>query len=178
MIQRWSYYLTQKIFDSQCEIEEFEIHQYGIEVIISTFINVSLLLLIGVITHTVPDAIMYFFLFMILRKFCGGYHCRTYFSCILTHISIYMFYVIIKRLIDFENLYLVFLSLLSMIILAPVHLRKLDESEYKKYKIISILITILYIIIYYVTQEMIVLYVLYIIVILLFLCIIRHGTIL
>ena len=59
-----------------------EIFLYGVEVIITTLINLVLLLIVGLVSGTADQAMVYFVSYAFLRKFIGGYHCNTNFKCI------------------------------------------------------------------------------------------------
>lgn len=60
---------------------EMEIYQYGLEMIVSTIVNLLLLLLIGVLFHELFSAVLFFCLFVLIRQKSGGYHADTYFKC-------------------------------------------------------------------------------------------------
>lgn len=173
MIQRVAYNITQKIFDNQYEISDFEVHQYGVEVIISTIINVIIILFIGLITDTLIESILYFILFGLIRKFCGGYHCQTYFKCISLHVLIYILFVALKDVIDFYNPIFIFLCILSIIMLSPINMRNNDYKTCQRYKLISIVLMFIYLGIYYIIELSIILYVIYVVTLLMFHCIIE-----
>lgn len=140
LIQEMANKITQYMFTKKVCTEEFEIHCYGIEVIISTTIDVLLILSIGFIMGHLEDAIIYYFAFWIIRKFSGGYHCQTYFRCISLHVSLFIAYLITFQYYNHWMLCIQIFAILIFVILSPVRNRELDNSEYRKYKIISLII--------------------------------------
>ena len=76
-----------KIYKSRSNLDyDDEIFIYGIEVMITSLLNIFLLLFIGIISGTVNQAIVYFGSYAFLRKFIGGYHCNTNFKLSLINL--------------------------------------------------------------------------------------------
>ena len=76
-----------------------DVYQYGIEITISSMLNVTLVLLCSLILGNVLAGLLYLFIFIFLRSFTGGYHATTYFRCNLTIvltfiITFFAYYVI------------------------------------------------------------------------------------
>lgn len=169
MIQAISKYFTNKIFLYNYNSEDYEIHQYGIEVIVSTCINILFLIIVGILTHHTIDSLLYFIFFYIIRKFSGGFHCQHYYSCISLHICLFFIYTYIPD-IFYRNAILVFsFSFLTFIFFSPYNMRTIANNETKKYKYISISMLILYAAIYYIFHLNIMLYIIFIVSILLIL---------
>lgn len=61
--------------------EEREIYRYGCEVIISALINIFLVAACGCLFHMVGSAFLFYIVFLILRRYCGGFHADTYLVC-------------------------------------------------------------------------------------------------
>lgn len=92
LIQDLANKITQYIFKMKVCNDEFEVHRYGIEVMISMTIDLLLILGMGFIIGHLEGAITYYLAFWIIRKF--GYHCQTYFRCISLHVSLFIVYLI------------------------------------------------------------------------------------
>ena len=58
-----------------------EVYQYGFETIISTLLGFFITIIIGAIFRMTLISLVYYFIFVILRQFTGGYHADTYFKC-------------------------------------------------------------------------------------------------
>lgn len=125
-----------------------EVYQYGIEITISSMLNVTLVLLCSLILGNIIAGILYLFIFIVLRSFTGGYHATTYFRCNLTFVSTfiitYFAYIIISGC-QF-SIYicgaLAFASLIPIVLFSPVpnkH-KPLSDKQRKKSSVLSIII--------------------------------------
>ncbi len=61
--------------------EDYEIYQYGCEVIISVLIDILLVAVCGLLFHMVGKAFLFYAAFLVLRRYCGGFHAETYLVC-------------------------------------------------------------------------------------------------
>lgn len=64
------FFVVQNITEKSKEV----IYAYGMELLISDVLNTFIVLLIALISHTLPAVIVFVAVFMGLRKFVGGYH--------------------------------------------------------------------------------------------------------
>lgn len=127
---------------------------HGFDIFISDFINLILIIIIGIITHTVLEALLFYMFFAFLRCSTGGYHADTKLKCIITYGSIYFIFTLLLKTHFFNfimiNLVLTILSVLLILALSPVqHINNplsLDEVQMNKKK--SILKTISIFILY------------------------------
>ena len=56
------------------------IYAYGMELLISDVLNTLIVLLIALISHTLPAVVVFISVFMGLRQFVGGYHANSHFG--------------------------------------------------------------------------------------------------
>lgn len=128
--------------------DEIEIYQYGFELILSYSVGFTIILIISIFTDSLISAIIYIAAFYYIRKYTGGYHCKTYFSCNLSFIGIYLIYsyLVNTYTMTFLTHGIYILSFVIIWLLAPCdHENKiLNEEEAKKYGIISKGLLILY----------------------------------
>ncbi|MGN0607176.1 MAG: accessory gene regulator B family protein [Oscillospiraceae bacterium] len=61
--------------------DDKEYYQYGIEITISSLLNVILIIGIGIIFRSMFESVVFLAFFMIIRQFTGGFHADTYFKC-------------------------------------------------------------------------------------------------
>ncbi len=61
--------------------DEKEYYQYGIEITISSLLNVILIIGIGILFRSVIESIIFLVCFILLRQFTGGFHADTYLKC-------------------------------------------------------------------------------------------------
>lgn len=175
MIQALSRHMTEYIFNNKMDKESFEIHQYGIEVIISTLINITLIVALGILFNQVVEAIIYILGFYIIRKFCGGYHCHTYAKCISLHVLLFYAYLLTSTCYKEVSLYINIASFIIFILYAPISRRDIISEQQVQYKKISLIILLGYIILANITPyKTIFTYINLIVSILIIACIEKH----
>ncbi len=74
------FFVLQNIVEESREV----IYAYGMELLISDVLNTIIVLLIALISHTLPAVAVFIAVFMGLRRFVGGYHANSHFSCMFT----------------------------------------------------------------------------------------------
>ncbi len=95
-----------------------EVYTYGFMLMISTvFSSLTVLLLSALICNILIGAI-FLAVMMMLRFFCGGYHCSTYFNCWLCTNSISAIVFLIIRLLPAGNLFISFITLVLAVVSA------------------------------------------------------------
>lgn len=72
------------------EENEKEILLYGLQLIISSVIGISLILSFGIIFNKVIETMIFLVTFIIIRMYSGGYHANSYFKCNVTLIIVYL----------------------------------------------------------------------------------------
>lgn len=146
MIKRLSNTLT-KLICSHINMppEMVDVYRYGLEIIISSIINIILVLCCGIIIGDILASVMYLFVFISLRVFTGGYHTTRYWRCnIVMVVSFLLTYALYRILIsintDINILEAILLANgLPIMIFAPVkntH-KELTPNKAKKYRVIS-----------------------------------------
>lgn len=98
---------------------EEKVYQYGLEILISTGINVIATLIIGAIFRKVVQTIFFLLVFTQVRKNIGGYHATTYFRCIsffLIGYTVLLVYVYVFNVDKVGMTELFFWALSSLII--------------------------------------------------------------
>ncbi len=125
--------------------EDTEIYIYGINQILTSVLNVSSALIIGLIFGVFPEIAVFMAAYIPLRSFAGGYHAKTPLSCyvfsviMLIVVSIGLKYL---HLADWVYYAVLVAATLVVLVLSPVEDRNkpLDEIEHKVYKRRTILI--------------------------------------
>ena len=73
MIEKFSKQITSHlILKDVIQSETAEVYRYGIELVISTFIGIILVLLCGLIFDMFWLTVLYYVIFFIIRRFAGG----------------------------------------------------------------------------------------------------------
>lgn len=127
--------LKNNVIDEQ----EFSMHIYGFEILISTLITFLIAVLSGYLLHCITVALIYFGIFALLRSICGGYHADTYFKCNIIYfvvtemvLFIFNFFPVIYKW-EYHWISIMF-SIIVIYIYAPVeNPNKLLSQERKKF---------------------------------------------
>lgn len=146
MINSLSKKIANKFFDDNDKYEK-EVYIYGIELLISSAVSTSVILLIGLLTHTFFHSIIFLISFSAIRVYTGGYHSMTYLRCniisALSYVAIvvfqYLFCSFISNLIVMLCGYI--FTMLLAVIFAPIKHdnKELSKADIKKYKYLSLL---------------------------------------
>ena len=78
------FFVVQNITEESKEV----IYAYGMELLISDVLNTIIVLLIALISHTLPAVVIFIAVFMGLRQFVGGYHANSHLSCMFTLVMV------------------------------------------------------------------------------------------
>ena len=99
------------------EKEDIPIYRYGLELVLSSFINGVIALLIAILTKTFFACFLYIMAFIIMRSSGGGFHARTHWGCCsISAFALCVFVIYIK--ICPTSLYTL-TSVISMIVTFP-----------------------------------------------------------
>lgn len=140
--------LTEKLIQRKIiDCKKREIYYTGIKLICADIINFSLIMVIGLITKSFVYSLIYIVEMVLVRRFSGGFHAKTYGVCRILTVGTYVMIFIVSRCIDeYYSIYsMVFgvLAIVSMIIFAPIRHpnKELNETERKANKLFSVLTT-------------------------------------
>lgn len=133
------------------EPELKDVYIYGIEITISTTLNVCLVMIAAVLLKSPLSGVCHLICIIILRSFCGGYHANSYFKCNCLMVIFFVISYFGGKLLVFFNLtnfkllsIFLMLAFLPIYVFAPVKNKHkiLSESKVKKCRILSIIIYI------------------------------------
>lgn len=149
MIQGISNWLLKKYKSKSTLDYDDEIFLYGIEVMATSLLNILLLLLIGILSGTINQAIVYFVSYAFLRKFIGGYHCDSNLKCITFNVSKYIFFIWLYPHVEINKIMMISIIIITLILIlykAPYEHknRSINENERSIYKKYSFIITSIY----------------------------------
>jgi len=129
---------------------EVEYYRYGIEVALSSLLNLAIIIIIGIISMHIIESLIFLIVFIFVRQVTGGYHADTYFKC-----NLYLCLSFVLLLISYDffsnnnNVYLVtainIVSLLIISIFSPVENKNkpIAKANRKGLKIKSIVFSII-----------------------------------
>lgn len=120
--------------------EEMEAYTYGLELLIPKVILYVVILVVSLITDTFLTSVAFVILLMCLRRYSGGFHCKTAEICVIVSFLMYLLAIFGYEFVSFipNMVYGVSTVLSSVIVLifSPVEdkNRPLDETEKKLYR--------------------------------------------
>lgn len=113
-----NFMIKQNAISSEPEYVDF--YTYGVEITISSFLNIILVMMIGLLIHAFLESLIFLLVFISVRTFTGGYHADSYFRCnLLMCTSFIIIFILANTLCKAINLFyilLVFSLVLSIII--------------------------------------------------------------
>lgn len=128
--------------------EDTDIYRYGIEIGLSTIVNILCLLITTLLFFNIFDLIVFASFFVILRQFTGGYHADTYVKCNLVTVSCYSLSTLLANYIciDVRAISVLFAAGLVLIsITAPINNcnKTITKAQAGRYKAMAIIIFVL-----------------------------------
>lgn len=130
--------------------EKLDIYIYGFEVMISSISGILIALVLGLAFSQLLECIVFLFIFISMRSYCGGYHADTYLKCnaifAVTITAVMLLVKLAPQYPMYAHLLIGVFSLVTVIVFAPVEnkFKPLDDAEKKKCKLISVLLSLLF----------------------------------
>lgn len=123
--------------------ENLEEYIYGIELFFSSSVCTVILLILGILTKTFFESVIFILSFSALRVYTGGYHSNSFFLCNIYTISIYITIVLIYKFMFkyivqlYVSVPIFVLTFALILLLCPIEneLNPLEEFEYIQCKI-------------------------------------------
>ena len=150
MIHSISSFLSKQLVKQGVVDPDYRIvYEYGIELMVSSFIGISLIALMGTLVFSLVDSIIFLVCFILVRSFCGGYHANSYLVCNICSITSFSIVSILSRIDWIPKLWLVVLLLICLFIItyiSPIEspFKAIDSNDRIKFKIISSMLFIFF----------------------------------
>ena len=120
--------ISSKVACFLCKDEErkdnYEIYEYAVYIILSSAFHIATIIALGLCFNLLVESLVFYFSFITIRKFAGGYHAKTPIKCyIISVVSSTIILVLINiipiivsrfRIIEY---FLLILGLFSLIII-------------------------------------------------------------
>jgi accessory gene regulator B len=158
LIINLSIWVSELLINSEIVKEEDkDIYQYGLELLISTDINVAMVMTIGIFFHKTLQTILFLLEYCFVKRYAGGYHASTYARCIITFSVLYAsmlfgFEAFNINRINMSAGFICTISILLVFVLAPVEdknkpleseERRLYSLRSKQFLVLGVLINII-----------------------------------
>lgn len=119
--------------------EESEILTYGIDMFLTSFTGIILVLFIGFLSGNVIKGVAFILTIMPLRQNAGGFHFKSKRVCVVVSLLIYIIYMLIIRNIfigEGVQIIIYIVASIAIIMFSPVDSdnNRLDEIEIKTYR--------------------------------------------
>lgn len=138
----------QDVISDESDVQDF--YRYGIEISISSLLNIVLVVIAGILIHHIIESIVFLTLFILIRSFTGGYHADTYFRCHLLMCTTFILTALANSIFSNKFSLLIIIVLICVTelivsILGPIENKNkpIDDSKRIKLKIIGIVITLI-----------------------------------
>jgi accessory gene regulator B len=128
--------------------EYYACYVYGIELIVSQIIGISIILFLGAVTGTYSNAAVFLLIFILVRQYTGGFHADNYISCNMFFSLSYIVNILIVASIEVNLYIMVVLTLLigigTILTIGPVthKTKRLDKTLRNKNKALSLILYI------------------------------------
>lgn len=117
---------------------EQELYEYGVFILLSNILFISVTVVLGLIFGLLPQSLVFFITFIVIRQYAGGYHASTELQCEIFTTLCILAIIIIMNLIsgDLSFAIILVLSAFSAVLIfvfAPIDTdeKALDEIELK-----------------------------------------------
>lgn len=129
---------------------DVELYEYGIYSFLFTMCPLGLVLIISVFLNMVIEGILLIIPFILIRKFCGGFHFQSSVLCGIVSTAVLTAFLLGVRLVVSTEAYnwwalLLFLAAIQIAIFSPIDSegRKLTQNEKRVFKRIAIALSII-----------------------------------
>lgn len=133
--------------------EDRVLYEYATYSFIISILPLFIVMFFGVIQGKTVESILLIIPFMLIRKFSGGYHAKHSWVCIISSCAVLFLCVYIVSDIRYGMLLNIAMlcAAASLVALSPIDSenRRLDDSEKKQYKKITIIMVIVFVILYF-----------------------------
>ncbi len=132
------------------EPENFESCKYGLTLLFSTFFTITLIIIISFFLNNIFETILFLAGFLVIRTFCGGYHAKQQITCFSLTMITYFLFVLINYFLEkafhlsLITFFMILFSSIVIVCFAPIinPNNPITQSLAKKYRFISIIISV------------------------------------
>lgn len=93
--------------------DTIECYHYGLELVTTSLIIFVVMFVISIFTKNILECILFAVFFCPLRAMSGGYHCKSFLSCFILSLSIWILYIILSRFSIIDNNVVVFVLFIT-----------------------------------------------------------------
>lgn len=132
--------------------DNFDLYEYAVYIILSSAFHIVTIIALGLYFNLLAESLVFYFSFIAIRKFAGGYHAKTRTRCYLFSVISSIIMLCLIKFVNsvssiFTYLLIIFelLCVVMIISISPLDTENnlLNRHEKKWYKILSALISVL-----------------------------------
>lgn len=151
MIKLISYKVACFLCKDEGQNDNFDLYVYGVYIVLSSSLHIATIIVLGLFFNLLVESLVFYFSFIAIRKFAGGYHAKTPTRCYLfSVISSIIMLCLIKYVNSVGNIFtylLIIFELLCVvliILMSPLDTENnpLNSYEKKWYKILAVLTSV------------------------------------
>ena len=136
------------ILNNYIKQEQYDEYVYALEIILNILITDITMIIIGLAMGMIWECILFWLVYKILRKYCGGYHFSTSLKCYLSSCIMCPVVLAVVRYVPYSMTVWGLLTLTALIILSilsPVEAanKPLDEKEQRIFGITARILIII-----------------------------------
>ena len=147
--------VTYAVRNNFLKSDQYEEYSYALNLVLNIFFTDITLILIGIIMSMIWECVVFWLLYKVLRKYCGGYHFSTSLRCYLSSCVMCPIVLLVIRYVPY-NIWLWSIAMtaaaVTLLVLSPVPAlnKPLDEKETELFgrvaKILTLAVTLFYIV--------------------------------
>lgn len=131
--------------------EDKEIYKYAVNIILSSLIHIATVMIIGLCFNLFIESLVFYFSFIAIRKFAGGYHAKTPVRCYLFSFASNIIILCLVKWLSSNNTLFIFifiifelLCVVLILLISPLDTENnpLTGQEKKMYRMLTSIITI------------------------------------
>lgn len=114
-------FVDKLIMDNYLLSENRDMYIYVFQKKVEQILGISVLIILGVAFHVLPETIAFYIAFSMIRKHAGGFHCNTSFGCFCSSAGIYAIFVLWLYPIWVSHTWMMYsMLILSVIVLLAI----------------------------------------------------------
>lgn len=138
--KRFIGFLADKQMSKHCiELSEQKVYRYGYELMAEKLSAILFSIAIAVILHAYTEVLIFYFVFIPLRWYAGGFHVKSVWLCQILSALILLSCVVLSRLIPADSAYIPFIDVAAIFIIyltssCDVRNKTIVDSEKRVFK--------------------------------------------
>ena len=125
-----SFYANALVTEGIISIEDKEIHEYGLTALLVNLFNYGLWLLLGILSSTLLETVVFLISYTVLRNIIGGWHASTPIRCTICGVLMWLSVIYIYKRLEWPRQVFVWLMVFVFIFLLAIIVK--NDLSYKR----------------------------------------------